>query len=74
MLPKTISALAEDNAALLYNLLFTAASQALLCVGRTWSLLQAETGFIGVLHTWSQLVCCMPICMCCGSAALDDAG
>ena len=34
-LPATLSELALDNPALLYNLLFTAASQALLHVGRT---------------------------------------
>ena len=55
-LPATLSELALDNPALLYNLLFTAASQALLHVGRTWSPLRAETGFIGVLHTWGQLL------------------
>jgi hypothetical protein len=47
---------ALDNAALIYNLLFTTASQTLLTVGRTYTPLRAETGFIAVLHTWSQLL------------------
>jgi hypothetical protein len=55
-LPETLSELAEHNAKLIYDLLFTAASQALLCVARTWTPLQVETGFIAVLHTWGQLL------------------
>ncbi len=55
-MPETLSELALDNAVLLYNLLFTAASQALLFVGRAYSPLRAETGFIAVLHTWGQLL------------------
>ena len=65
-LPETLSELAEHNGPLLYNLLFTAASQTLLCVARTWTPLQVDTGFIAVLHTWGQelygcnLCCALP--------------
>ena len=39
-LPETLSELAEHNGKLIYDLLFRAASQALLHVARTWQLLQ----------------------------------
>ena len=32
-------------------------------VGRTWTLLQADTGFIAVLHTWGQLMI-FSTCVC----------
>ncbi len=48
--------MAHANGPLIYNLLFTAASQALLCVARTWPPLAVDTGFIAVLHTWGQLL------------------
>ena len=53
-LPETLSELAHDNGPLIYNLLFTAAAQALLYVVRTWTQLEVDTGFITVLHTWGQ--------------------
>ncbi|MEK7754000.1 MAG: transposase, partial [Acidobacteriota bacterium] len=53
-LPETLSELAHHNGPLIYQLLFAAASPALLHVGRTWTCLQAELGFIAVLHTWGQ--------------------
>ena len=68
-LPATLSELSLDNPALLYNLLFTAASQALLCVGRSWSPLRAETGFIGCCTPGDNYCCGTSICTCCGSAA-----
>ena len=55
-LPETLSELAVHNRRLIDNLLFTAASQALLYVARTWTLLQVHTGCIAVLHTWGQLL------------------
>ena len=55
-LPETLSELAEHNGPLIYNLLFTAASQALLYVARTWTHLKVDTGFIAVLHSWGQLL------------------
>ena len=76
-LPDTISALALDNAVLIYHLLFTAASQALLCVGRAYTPLRAETGFIGVLHTWGQLLWVhvhLHVLWIGGGLALDGSG
>ena len=54
-LPETLSELAHANGRLIYGLLFTAAAQALLQVARTWTQLQADTGFIALLHSWGQL-------------------
>lgn len=76
-LPDTVSALALDNAALIYNLLFTTASQTLLTVGRTYTPLRAETGFIAVLHTWSQLLALhvhLHVLWVGGGLALDGSG
>ena len=53
-LPETLSELAEHNGKLIYDLLFSAASQALLHVARTWQPLQVDTGFIAVLHSWGK--------------------
>jgi hypothetical protein len=64
-LPDTLSELAQHNGPLIYQLLFTAASQALLHVARTWRPLQAETGFIAVLHTWGSLWLQHPHSRCC---------
>jgi hypothetical protein len=76
-LPDTVSALALDNMALIYNLLFTTASQTLLWVGLAYRPLRAETGFIAVLHTWSQLLLLhvhLHVLWIGGGLALDGSG
>lgn len=52
--PEEIAALAYQNKALLYNLLFAATAQTLRTIGADPKHLGAELGFLAVLHTWGQ--------------------
>jgi hypothetical protein len=53
-LPQQIALLARQNARPIYNLLFHAASRALLETAADQRLLGASIGFLAVLHTWGQ--------------------
>lgn len=53
-LPDELNPLALRNQSVLYNLLFSAASQTLLTVARDEKHLGAQIGFTAVLHTWGQ--------------------
>jgi hypothetical protein len=53
-LPHELNPLVLQNKERLYNLLFQAASQALLAFARGYRRLGAEVGFTAVLHTWTQ--------------------
>jgi hypothetical protein len=53
-LPHDLQVLARCNPDLVYNLLFEAASRALLQLARDYERLQAQIGFTAVLHTWDQ--------------------
>ena len=53
-LPGELSVLSLHNSKLIYDLLFDAASQALLTFGYDEKWLSAQIGFYGILHTWSQ--------------------
>lgn len=53
-LPHDLQPLARRNQALIFNLLFDAASRALLQFARDYERLQAQIGFTAVLHTWDQ--------------------
>ena len=53
-LPQDLRPLALRNQKLIYNLLFKAASQSLLELGREPKHLGAQIGITAVLHTWSQ--------------------
>jgi hypothetical protein len=53
-LPHDLQTLAQYQRKLLFNLLFDAASQALLQFARDYERLQAQIGFTAVLHTWDQ--------------------
>jgi len=53
-LPQQIGRLALQNAKPIYNILFHAASQALLETAADPRLLGASVGFLAVLHTWGQ--------------------
>ena len=46
--------LAFQNARLIYNLLFQAASEALLTIAADPKRMGARVGFLAVLHTWNQ--------------------
>jgi hypothetical protein len=52
-LPQQIGRLALQNASPIYNLLFQAASRALLETAADPRLLGASIGFLAVLHTWA---------------------
>jgi putative transposase/transposase-like zinc-binding protein len=53
-LPATISAIAYQNKAALYGLLFAAAAEALTTIAADPKHLGAEIGVTAVLHTWGQ--------------------
>ncbi len=53
-LPHELQVLARCNPELVYNLLFEAASRALLQLARDYERLRAQIGFTAVLHTWDQ--------------------
>jgi len=53
-LPHELQVLARGHPELVYNLLFEAASRALLQFAREYDRLRAQIGFTAVLHTWDQ--------------------
>jgi hypothetical protein len=53
-LPKQLSAVALQNPALIYGLLFKAVSETLLAMAADPRRLGASIGFLAVLHTWNQ--------------------
>lgn len=52
--PAPIAAIALQNKALVYDILFKAAAQTLRVIGADPRHLGAETGMIAILHTWGQ--------------------
>lgn len=53
-LPEEIARIAFSNHAVVYDILFRAASAALLTIARDPKHLGAEIGFFAILHTWGQ--------------------
>jgi len=53
-LPEEIAAIAYQNKAVVYNLLFAATADTLRTIGAEPKHLGAEIGFFAVLHTWGQ--------------------
>ena len=53
-LPAELRPLGLANQKLFYDLLFRAASQTLLTLGRDLERLGAQLGFTAVLHTWAR--------------------
>ena len=53
-LPHVLNPLAQGRPAVIYRLLFRAASETLLAFGRNPRWLGAEIGFTAILHTWGQ--------------------
>ena len=53
-LPEAIAAIAYQNKAVIYDLLFKASAEAMLTIGADPKHLGARTGFISVLHTWGS--------------------
>jgi hypothetical protein len=52
--PEPVAALAYQNKALLYNLLFSTTAETLRTIAADPKHLGAEIGFLAVLHTWGQ--------------------
>jgi hypothetical protein len=52
--PAPIAAIALQNKALVYDILFKAAAQAIRVIAADTKHLGAETGMIAILHTWGQ--------------------
>ncbi len=53
-LPQEIAAIAYQNKALVYNMLFRATAQTLRMIAADPKHLGAQIGFIAILHTWGQ--------------------
>ncbi len=53
-MPMPIAAIALQNKALVYDILFTAAADAIRMIAADPKHLGAETGMIAILHTWGQ--------------------
>lgn len=53
-IPQDLNSLALRNQKEIYNILFKAASEALLQLGKDPKRLGAEIGFVSILHTWGQ--------------------
>jgi hypothetical protein len=53
-LPQEIAAIAYQNKAIVYNLLFAATAETLRTIGADPKHLGADIGFFAVLHTWGQ--------------------
>ena len=53
-LPSELGALALQNKASIYNLLFRATAETLTEVAAGWKDLKAKIGFFAILHTWGQ--------------------
>jgi putative transposase/transposase-like zinc-binding protein len=53
-LPEEIAAIAYQNKAVVYNILFAATAETLRTIGADPKHLGAEIGFFAVLHTWGQ--------------------
>ena len=61
-MPQDVAAIAAQNKATLYNLLFRATAEALRTIAADPKHLGAELGFFAVLHTWGQTLSLIPIC------------
>jgi hypothetical protein len=74
-LPDQLNPLVLRNQALLYNLLFAAASKTLLVLGADLKRLGAQIGFTAILHTWGQNLLFHPHLHCVVTAGgLSDDG
>jgi len=75
-LPNELGPLALQNKAVIYNLLFRAASKTLLDAAADWKDLKARIGFFAILHTWGQQLDLHPHLHCVvpgGGIALDGS-
>src|SRR5450631_2863357 len=76
-LPEEIAAIAHQNKALVYGILFRAAAETLQTIAADPKHLGAEIGFFAVLHTWGQTLGLHPHLHCVswtGFLAYNDQG
>ena len=76
-LPEQLAAVALQNKRVVYNLLFSAASETLRTIAADPRHLGAEIGFLTVLHTWDQTLRHHPHLHCVvpgGGLSMDGAG
>src|ERR1700761_5650697 len=59
-MPAPIAAMALQNKAVVYDILFKAAAETVRIIAADAKHLGAETGMIAVLHTWGRWVSCRP--------------
>ena len=52
--PQEVAAIAHQNKEVVFNILFQATAQTLRTIGADSQHLDAEIGFIAILHTWGQ--------------------
>jgi hypothetical protein len=73
-LPATLNCLTLRNQAVIYNLLFAAASQTLLVLAKDPKRLGGQIGFTAILHTWGQNLLFHPHlhCVVTGGGLADD--
>ena len=75
--PNDVAALAAQNAATVYNLLFRATAETIRTIAADPKHLGAEIGFFAVLHTWGQTLTAHPHLHCVipgGGLAPDGTG
>ncbi len=74
-LPDQLAQLAAHNSRIVYDILCRTAGQAIVHVGKNFSVLQALMGAVVVLHSWGQLLNLHPHVHCIvpgGGLSLDD--
>jgi hypothetical protein len=62
-LPEQLAAVALQNKRVVYNLLFSAASETLRTIAADPRHLGADIGFLAVLHTWTRRCVIIRICI-----------
>ena len=75
-LPEEIAAIAHQNKATIYGILFSAAAETLQTIAADPKHLGAEIGFFAVLHTWGQTLTLHPHlhCVVTGGGLSPDGG
>src|SRR4051794_11386409 len=63
-LPAPVAAIALQNKAVVYDILFKAAAETIRTIGADPKHLGAETGMIAILHTWGQTLTHHPHVLC----------
>ena len=73
-LPAEIAAIAFHNKAIVYDLLFRAASETMMTIAADPRHLGARIGITAVLHTWGSALTTIPTCLAAASPSTARAG